>query len=483
MLREIWRSGLASQRRLWIVLFAASVSAFPMVPGSAAAEGLSPQQQLAFDIYKELVEINTVTATGDTARAAEAMAARLKAAGFAEADVHAFSPAPHKGNLVARLRGTGARKPILLVAHLDVVPANREDWSVDPFKLTEQDGYFYARGSGDDKYMAAAFVANLIRYKQEGYKPDRDIIIALETDEEILDRDGLGIQWLLKNHRDLIDAEFALNEGGGVGLKDGKPIRNSVQTSEKFSLTYRLDVKNRGGHSAVPMKDNAIYHLADGLVRLSKFDFPLKLNETTRAYFERSAQLEGGQTAADMRAVLSDWPDPAAASFVRLTANPFYNALLRTTCVATMLEGGQAFNALPQLASATVNCRVMPGEAVDEVKATLVRVLADDQITLTLVDQPVLSTPSALNEEIMGSIEKLSQQFWPGAVVLPTMSAGATDGSYLRNAGIPTYGHSGLAGDINDSRIHGKDERIPVKSFYEGEDYLYRLVKMLSGGG
>jgi acetylornithine deacetylase/succinyl-diaminopimelate desuccinylase-like protein len=483
MLREIWRSGLASQRRLWIVLFAASVSAFPMVPGSAAAEGLSPQQQLAFDIYKELVEINTVTATGDTARAAEAMAARLKAAGFAEADVHAFSPAPHKGDLVARLRGTGARKPILLVAHLDVVPANREDWSVDPFKLTEQDGYFYARGSGDDKYMAAAFVANLIRYKQEGYKPDRDIIIALETDEEILDRDGLGIQWLLKNHRDLIDAEFALNEGGGVGLKDGKPIRNSVQTSEKFSLTYRLDVKNRGGHSAVPMKDNAIYHLADGLVRLSKFDFPLKLNETTRAYFERSAQLEGGQTAADMRAVLSDWPDPAAASFVRLTANPFYNALLRTTCVATMLEGGQAFNALPQLASATVNCRVMPGEAVDEVKATLVRVLADDQITLTLVDQPVLSTPSALNEEIMGSIEKLSQQFWPGAVVLPTMSAGATDGSYLRNAGIPTYGHSGLAGDINDSRIHGKDERIPVKSFYEGEDYLNRLVKMLSGGG
>jgi acetylornithine deacetylase/succinyl-diaminopimelate desuccinylase-like protein len=483
MLREIWRSGLASQRRLWIVLFAALVSAFAMVVGSAAAEGLSPQQQLAFDIYKELVEINTVTATGDTARAAEAMAARLKAAGFAEADVHAFSPAPHKGNLVARLRGTGARKPILLVAHLDVVPASREDWSVDPFKLTEQDGYFYARGSGDDKYMAAAFVANLIRYKQEGYKPDRDIIIALETDEEILDRDALGIQWLLKNHRDLIDAEFALNEGGGVGLKAGKPIRNSVQTSEKFSLTYRLDVKNRGGHSAVPMKDNAIYHLADGLVRLSKFDFPLKLNETTRAYFERSAQLEGGQTAADMRAVLSDRPDPAAASFVRLTANPFYNALLRTTCVATMLEGGQAFNALPQLASATVNCRVMPGEAVDEVKATLVRVLADDQITFTLVDQPVLSTPSALNEEIMGSIEKLSQQFWPGAVVLPTMSAGATDGSYLRNAGIPTYGHSGLAGDINDSRIHGKDERIPVKSFYEGEDYLYRLVKMLSGGG
>jgi acetylornithine deacetylase/succinyl-diaminopimelate desuccinylase-like protein len=484
MFAAIGRRGFTPYGNLWIAFFVALVLILPVAPRAAAAEGLSPQQQLAFDIYKELIEINTVTATGDTARAAEAMAARLLAAGFADADVHAFSPAPRKGNLVARLHGTGARKPILLVAHLDVVPADRADWSVDPFKLTEKDGYFYARGSGDDKYMAAAFVANLVRYKQEGYKPDRDIIVALETDEEILDHDGLGIQWLIKNHRDLIDAEFALNEGGGVGLKDGKPIRNSVQTSEKFSVTFRLDVKNRGGHSAVPMKDNAIYRLAEGLVRLSKFGFPPRLNETTRAYFERSAQLEGGHMAVDMRAVLGDGGlDPAAPSFVRLAANPFYNALLRTTCVATMLEGGQAFNALPQLASATVNCRVMPGETVDEVKATLVRVLADDQIGITPIDQPVLSAPSALNEEIMGSIEKLSQRFWPGAVVIPTMSAGATDGSYLRNAGIPTYGHSGLAGDINESRIHGKDERIPVKSFYEGEDYLYRLVKLLSGGG
>jgi acetylornithine deacetylase/succinyl-diaminopimelate desuccinylase-like protein len=483
MFAAVGRKRVRSHRSFRIACCAALVSILPVTLRPAAAEGLNPQQQLAFDIYKELIEINTVTATGDTARAAEAMAARLRAAGFADADVHAFSPAPRKGNLVARLRGTGARKPILLVAHLDVVPASREDWSVDPFKLTEKDGYFYGRGSGDDKYMAAAFVANLIRYKQEGYRPDRDIIVALETDEEILDHDGLGIQWLIKNHRDLIDAEFALNEGGGVGLKDGKPIRNSVQTSEKFSITFRFEVKNRGGHSAVPTKDNAIYRLAEGLVRLSKFDFPPKLNETTRAYFERSAQLEGGQTAADMRAMLGDRPDPAAPSFVRLAAHPFYNALLRTTCVATMLEGGQAFNALPQLASATVNCRVMPGETVDEIKATLARVLADDQIVISQIDQPVLSAPSALNEEIMGSIEKLSQQFWPGAVVIPTMSAGATDGSYLRNAGIPTYGHSGLAGDINDSRIHGKDERILVKSFYEGEDYLYRLVKLLSGGG
>jgi acetylornithine deacetylase/succinyl-diaminopimelate desuccinylase-like protein len=481
MSREKRPNGLSSRKRRWIAGFAALVS-IPVMASPAAAEALSPQRQLAFDIYKELVEINTVTATGDTARAAEAMAARLRAAGFADDDVHVFSPAPHKGNLVARLRGSGARKPILLLAHLDVVPANRDDWTVDPFKLTEQDGYFYARGSGDDKYMAAAFVTNLIRYKQEGYKPDRDIIVALETDEEILDHDALGVQWLIKNHRDLIDAEFALNEGGGVGLKDGKPIRNSVQTSEKFSVTYRFEVKNRGGHSAVPVKDNAIYRLAEGLARLSKFDFPPELNETTRAYFERTAQLEGGQTAADMHAMLTGPLDPAFPALVRLTANPGYNALLRTTCVATMLEGGQAFNALPQLASATVNCRVMPGEAADEVKATLRRVLADDQIAVTPIDQPVLSAPSALNEEIMGSIEKLSREFWPGAVVIPTMSAGATDGSYLRNAGIQTYGHSGLAGDVNESRAHGKDERIPVKSFYEGDDYLYRLVKSLSGG-
>ncbi|WP_043160604.1 M20/M25/M40 family metallo-hydrolase [Bradyrhizobium sp. Ai1a-2] len=459
-------------------------TALTVVLGAAAvaAEGLSPERQFARDVYQELIEINTVTATGDTAKAAEAMAARLRAAGFTDNDVQVFSPAPRKGNLVARLRGSGARKPILLLAHIDVVPANREDWSFDPFKLTEQDGYFYARGSGDDKYMAAAFVTNLIRYKKEGYKPDRDIIVALETDEEILDSNGLGIQWLLKNKRDLIDAEFALNEGGGVGLKDGKPIRNTVQTSEKVSLSYLLEVKNRGGHSSVPVKDNAIYRLAEGLVRLSKFSFPINLNETTRAYFDRTAQFESEQTASDIRAVLSDKPDPAAMSFVRLAANPAYNAQLRTTCVATMLEGGHAVNALPQLATAKVNCRIMPGEPVDGVKATLERVLDDEQIKVTQMGQAVLSAPSALHEEIMGAIDKLSHEFWPTAAVIPTMSTGATDGSYLRNAGIPTYGHSGLAADITDIRAHGKDERILVKSFYEGEEYLYRLVKTLAGG-
>ncbi len=462
------------------ILLQAALAAMLGAGAPAAADGLTPQQQLAHDIYKELVEIDTTTATGDTNLAAQAMAARLKQAGFAEEDVHAFSPAPHKGNLVARLHGSGGRKPILLVAHLDVVPAKREDWSLDPFKLTEQDGYFYGRGSADDKFMAASFVTNLIRYKQEGYKPDRDIIVALETDEEILDADGLGIQWLLKNHRDLIDAEFALNEGGGVGLKDGKAIRNSVQTSEKVSVSFQLEVKNSGGHSSVPRRDNAIYRLAQGLVRLSAFDFPVHLNETTRAWFEKTAAFETPQTAADIRSVLTDKPEPAALE--RLSNHAFYNAELRTTCVATLLQGGHAVNALPQLASAKVNCRIMPGEPVEGVKATLERVLADGQIAVTQLDPAVLSEPSKLNEEILGAIEKQSKAFWPGAVVLPVMSTGATDGSYLRNAGIPTYGHSGMAIDINEGRIHGRDERVPVKSFYEGDEYLYRLVKSLSGG-
>jgi acetylornithine deacetylase/succinyl-diaminopimelate desuccinylase-like protein len=444
------------------------------------AHALTPQQQLANDIYKELVEINTVTETGDTGRAADAMAARLLAAGFDSADVQVFKPAPRKGNLVARLRGTGARKPMLLLAHIDVVEARRDDWSYDPFKLTEKDGYFYGRGAGDDKFMAASFVANLIRYKQEGYKPDRDIILALETDEEILDGNGLGIQWLLTNHRDLIDAEFALNEGGGVGLKRGKPIRNSIQTSEKVTYSYRLAVTNKGGHSSVPSADNAIYHLSEGLARLGKFAFPVNLNATTRQSFERTAELETPETAADIRSVLSANPDPAALE--RLSANPAYNAQLRTTCVATLLEGGHAYNALPQAARATVNCRILPGEKVEDVTATLTRVLADDKIALTPIGQPVLSAPSVIDEGLLSAIEKTSAEFWRGTPVVPVMSAGATDGSFLRNAGIPTFGHSGLAGDVDDNRAHGKDERVAVKAFYEGGEYLYRLVKRLSGG-
>jgi len=469
-------------QRQRLACFAIALVVILLARASFAAEELTAHQELLHDIYKELIEIDTTTATGDTKAAVEAMAARLKAAGFPDDDVHAFSPAPRKGNLVARLRGSGARKPILLVAHIDVVPANPADWSVEPFRLTEKDGYFYARGSADQKYMAASHIANLIRYKQEGFKPERDIIVALETDEEIFDADGVGMHWLIRNHRDLIDAEFALNEGGGVSLRDGKAIKNSVQTSEKIPVSYQLTVRNPGGHSAAPRKDNAIYRLAEGLVRLSKFEFPVNLNDTTRLYFARSAQFENEQTAADLRTTASDQPDPAAVA--RLSANPSYNAILRTTCVATMLEAGQAINALPQLASAKVNCRVMPNESIEEVKATLTRVLADDQIVVTQIGPADPSPPSELNETILGAVEKVSHQLWPDAVILPVMIAGATDGAFLRSAGIPTYGNSGMALEASDgARIHGRDERVPIKSFYQGNEYLYRLVKALSGGG
>jgi len=408
------------------------------------------------------------------------MAARLRAAGFPMADVHVYQTAPKRGNLVVRLRGTGKKKPLLLLAHLDVVEAKPEDWSTPPFQLVEKDGYFYARGSGDDKYMAASFVANLIRYRQERYQPERDLILALTTDEEISDRFHYGINSLLEKHRELIDAEFALNEGGGVGVKDNKPIWNSIQTSEKVYQSFWLAVTNSGGHSSQPRKDNAIYTLARGLGRLEQFDFPLRLNDTTRSYFERMAKIEQGQLRSDIQSLLSPKPDPKAIE--RLSAKAPYNAQLRTTCVATRLEGGHADNALPQLARAMLNCRILPGSSVDEVQATLVRVLADEQIQLSPEPRDTSSSPSALEPELVSAIEQLTAEFWPGVPILPTMSAGATDGRFLRNAGIPTYGHSGLANDIFDVRAHGKDERVSVDAFFKGQEYLYRLVKALAGG-
>ena len=436
------------------------------------------QPKVAREIFKELVEINTVTNSGDTAQAADAMAARLRAAGFPEADVQVFKPAPKKGNLVARLRGTGKKKPMMVMAHIDVVDAKREDWSLDPFTLTEKDGYFYGRGTGDDKFMATAFVANLIRYRQEKFRPSRDVILVLETDEEIGDANKVGIRWLIENQRSLIDAEFALNEGGGVGMKGGRPLRHGVQTAEKVYVNYRLEVTNRGGHSSLPRKDNAIYRLVAGLERLEKYAFPVKLNETTRVWFERSAAMESPQNAADMRALAAGRAD--AAAIARLSADPAFNAQMRTTCVATMLQAGHAPNALPQLARANVNCRVLPGESIVELETTLAQVLADYEIKVTRSYEPTTSQPSPLRPDIMGPIEKLTAKFWPGIPVIPTMSAGATDGAFLRNAGIPVYGHSGLAGDIDDVRAHGRDERVGVKAFDDGVEYLYQLVKMLA---
>ena len=451
-----------------------------LAPG-AIAQALTPEQKQLREIYQELVEINTTDSAGDTTQAARAMAARLKAGGYADADMQIIVPPGNakKGNLVARLKGSGAKKPLLLLAHLDVVEAKREDWQRDPFKLVEENGYFYARGASDDKAMAAAFVANMVRMKREGFRPDRDIILALTADEEIIPSQFSGVEYLLKNHRNLIDAALALNEGGsGLYDKNGKPLYHGIQAGEKVFQTYRLEVTNPGGHSARPARDNAIYHLADGLSRLGKFDFPFKLNEITRAYFERTAAVEPGQLGADMNAILRDPPD--AQALARLGDIPPFNALVRTTCVATMLDAGHATNALPQRARAVVNCRILPGESVDEVQKTLVKVMADDKISIKPDGVAVLSPPPPLTAEIMQPVEAISAQLWPGTPVIPTMLVAATDGRFLNNAGIPTYGISGMFRDVDGGGIHGLNERIRVKSLYDGHEFLYRLVKTLS---
>jgi acetylornithine deacetylase/succinyl-diaminopimelate desuccinylase-like protein len=442
---------------------------------------LNAHQQLARDIYKELIEINTTTDAdpGGTTQAAEAMAARLRAAGFSGEDVQVLSSGPRDGNLVARLRGSGVggRKPILLLAHLDVVAARREDWTLDPFTFTEKDGYYYGRGTSDDKAMAAIFVANLIRMKQEGFVPDRDLIVALTADEEGGDHNG--VEWLLKNKRELVDAAYALNEGGGGFLKQGKPFVHNVQAAEKVYYDFKLEVRNKGGHSSRPVKDNAIYRLSSALARLEAHDFPVMLNEVTRAYFGRLAETETGQMAADMRAVSKNPNDAAAVK--RLSASPVYNAMLRTTCVATQLEGGHAPNALPQLARANVNCRVLPDHSVKDVHAALTRVAADTAVHVSTLPEARGAPPSPLTAEVLQPIEALTKAMWPGVPVVPVMSTGATDGRPLRQNGIPTYGVSGLFGDMDDSRAHGRDERMLVKSFFEGHEFLYRLVKELSG--
>jgi acetylornithine deacetylase/succinyl-diaminopimelate desuccinylase-like protein len=455
-------------------------SAIVIVLAAAVAAAQSgPNDTRARDIYKELVEINTTdTPAGNVTKAAEAVAARLKAAGFPAADVQILGPDPRKGNLIFRYRGTGAARPILLLAHLDVVEAKREDWSMDPFTFVEKDGFFYGRGTSDDKAMASQFVANLIRLKDEGFKPDRDLILALTADEE--GGNFNGAEWLVKNHKDLIDAEFAINEGGGGSMRKGKYLTNEVQASEKIYQDFHLEVTNPGGHSSLPVKDNAIYHLAAGLARLSAYEFPLELNEVTRGYFARSAEVESDpKLAADMRAVARATPDAAAAA--RLSASlPYYNALMRTTCVATKLLGGHATNALPQMASANVNCRILPGVSPAAVKAKLVEVLADPRISVTFVDEAHPSKPSPLRPDVMSLVESLTKEMYPGAVVVPVMSTGATDGLYMRNGEIPTYGIEGTFGDMDDVRAHGKDERVGVKQYFEGLEFQYRLIKALA---
>ena len=441
---------------------------------------LTPDQVEARAIFQQLIDINTSYKEGSTAPAAHAVAQRFLDAGFPAADVQVLGPAGDKdSNVVVRMQGTSKTlKPILLIAHLDVVEALRSDWSVDPYKLLERDGFFYGRGTSDIKGGATTLVESLLRLKREHVVPERTLILALTAGEEGGGGyDGMG--WLIQNHRDLIDAEWCLNTDGGDPLfKGGKKFVRAVQASEKLFQSYYLTVTNKGGHSSMPTPDNAIAILAEAIGREWRFHFPVHLNETTRAYFERSAALATGQTAADMRAIVKNERDSAAAA--RLSVSPFYNAQLRTTCTPTMLDGGHAPNALPQTARALVNCRILPGETPAEVQAILVRAVANANVKVTQDESGKPGKASPLTPAIMTPVEKVTQRLWPGVPVIPQMETGATDGARLRDAGIPTYGVSGIPIDVDDVRAHGRDERIMVKSFYEGVEYMYQLVKEVS---
>jgi acetylornithine deacetylase/succinyl-diaminopimelate desuccinylase-like protein len=440
----------------------------------------TPHDQLTRDIYRELVEIRTVHPDGDNTAAARAMAKRLLDAGFDPKDVEVIEPAPLKGNLIARYRGTGEMRPLLLLAHIDVVEAKKGDWSdgLDPFKLTEKDGYFYGRGTLDDKAMAAIFVANLIRYKKEDYRPKRDLIVALTADEEGGTHNG--VSWLLKNRRDLIDAEFGLNEGGGGSNRGGKPSLHGVQVSEKVPMNFVFEAVNPGGHSSVPEKDNAIYELSAALDRLSRLQLPTRLNYVIRMTAAKLTEIEKGDMSSALAAVAAGNPTESQIQLVSTVSR--YNAQLRSTCVATLLQGGHAANALPQTAKATVNCRLLPGEKADFVQAELQKV-AGDRVKVTAFPSSFgASDPADINSPVMKTIQRVSESMWPGVPVVPTMSTGATDGSRLRNAEIPIYGVSGMFIEFGENRMHGRDERAEVKSFFASSEYLYRLTKALGSG-
>jgi acetylornithine deacetylase/succinyl-diaminopimelate desuccinylase-like protein len=455
-------------RSVWGLAWAGLLSAQSAPPAA--------ERQLAHDIYKQIIEIKSGFTTGATTPVAQAVAARLKAAGFPESDIFVGGAIPTKANLVVRYHGTGARKPILLLAHTDVVEAKREDWSTDPFQFLEKDGFFYGRGTSDDKAQAAVWVANLIRYKREGFRPDRDIIVALTADEEGGGPYN-GVDWLLKNKRALIDSEYCLNEGARGELAGSKKLSLDVQMSEKSFVNFRFEVRNKGGHSSIPVPDNAIYHLAGALERLSKFEFPLKTNDVTRTYFEQMGNLEASAVKRDLTQVGGG----SVEAMKRVAAaSPTWNSMLRTTCVATVLEGGHAVNALPQLAAANVNCRILPEDSTEYVQSTLKKVVADEQVKLTLVEDEGHSPILPVNPEVMQAIRKVSQTLWPGVPIVPTMSTGATDGRYLRLAGIPTFGIQGFFIDRDDVRAHGRDERMGVEAFYEGQNFLYELVKTLA---
>ena len=450
--------------------------ALTTVPVDAQVGARTKWDSLARSLFKELVEINTQASNGSTLLAAQAMAARLKTYAFPDSDVVVVENAPKKGNLVARLRGRSTgKKPILLLSHIDVVEAKPEDWTLPPYEFIEREGIFYGRGVADDKDEGAVHLTTLIRLKSEGFVPDRDIIVALTTDEE--GGTANGVEYLLKNRPELLEAEYAFNEGGGGRVAaNGKYVSHDVQASEKKFQMYLFEATNPGGHSSVPLKDNAITELSKALVKLGAYDLPVHLNEITRAYFSRLAGTVDKELGAAMRAVVANPNDAKAAE--RVSMDPRYNSQLRTTCVATMLDGGHAINALPQRARAQVNCRILPDEDPQQVRALLEKAIATDKVKVTMQDQARNSPPSPLTKELMGEIERVTSEMWPGIPVIPTMSTGATDGVYLRSAGVPVYGVSGMF--YTETFSHGMNERIPVKAFYEGLEFMYRLVKRAS---
>ena len=454
-----------------IALFAAQVQ--------AADAPLRPDQLAFRGLYKELVETNTTLSEGSCTLAAERMAARLKAAGFADADLTLFATPenPKEGGLVALYRGSSKSvKPILLIAHIDVVEARRADWTRDPFTLIEEGGYFYARGSADDKAMAAVWVDALIRFKQQNYKPRRSIKLALTCGEETNGAFN-GAQWLTENRRDLIDAEFALNEGGG-GDSDGKGkvTGQTVQVGEKTFANYRLETRNVGGHSSVPVRDNAIYQMAQALIKIDGHQFPAEMTDTTRTYFARTGASRGDAVGKAMVALAANIRDKDAEAVVN--TERFLHSNLRTTCVATMLDGGHAKNALPQRAGANINCRIFPGHSIEAIRAELAAVIGDPGVTI-LALPPVRPTPPAppLDAKIIGPMERLAAKYFPGIPVVPLMANGYTDATFLGAVGIPTYGVPGSWFDPDGNGAHGLNERMEVRSLYVGRDYLFDLVK------
>jgi acetylornithine deacetylase/succinyl-diaminopimelate desuccinylase-like protein len=466
-----------------------AVAAAVLVAGPAASQvptgtmgALRPDQQQFFALYKELVETDTSVTSGNCTQAAAQIATRLKAAGFADDQITQFSVADHpkEGGIVAVYPGTSTTlKPFLLLAHIDVVAANRADWVRDPYTLVEENGYYYARGISDDKMMAATWADTLIRFQQAGYKPARTVKMALTCGEET-DTAFNGAQYLANNKRDLIDAAFALNEGGG-GDTDGKGhlIDQSIQVGEKLYQDYKLVATNPGGHSSQPVRDNAIYAMSEALLKIRDHEFPQEFSDTTRVFFERAGAARKDALGAAMMALAKDPSDAKAAAVVNTDKG--YHSMLRTTCVATMIDGGHAVNALPQRVETNVNCRIFPGHAPAEIQDALAKVIGNPAISIDLArkDKPVAKMP-ALDPAIIGPMETLSEKYFPGVPVVPSMSTGATDGLYLSAVGIPTYGVPGAWSDPDGNGVHGLNERLEVRSVYVGRDYLFDLVKALA---